>query len=121
MKLFDSIVLYVDDISVSRSFYEDLLGQKGESPSPTFHSYELASGLKLELKVGAVSLPPAELRGGGTELCIAAAGEEEYENLLRGFRARGTRFLQEPTTLVFGPTFVVLDPDGHRIRVFLAS
>jgi predicted enzyme related to lactoylglutathione lyase len=29
--------------------------------------------------------------------------------------------LQQPTDIDFGRTFVGLDPDGHRLRVFSAS
>jgi hypothetical protein len=34
------------------------------------------------------------------------------------WRDLGVIFLQPPTTLVFGTTFVALDPDEHQIRVF---
>jgi predicted enzyme related to lactoylglutathione lyase len=32
--------------------------------------------------------------------------------------ARGLAIAQPPTELDFGRTFVALDPDGHRLRVF---
>ncbi len=31
---------------------------------------------------------------------------------------RGLPILQAPTNMDFGRTFVALDPDGHRLRVF---
>jgi hypothetical protein len=31
---------------------------------------------------------------------------------------RGLPIAQAPTAMDFGPTFVALDPDGHRLRVF---
>ena len=32
--------------------------------------------------------------------------------------SRGVTIAQAPTDLDFGRTFVALDPDGHRLRVF---
>jgi predicted enzyme related to lactoylglutathione lyase len=34
------------------------------------------------------------------------------------WRKRGLTIAQAPTSMDFGRTFVVLDPDGHRLRVF---
>ncbi len=31
---------------------------------------------------------------------------------------RGFKTLQKPVNMDFGRTFVALDPDGHRLRVF---
>jgi predicted enzyme related to lactoylglutathione lyase len=34
------------------------------------------------------------------------------------WRERGLKVAQPPTDMEFGRTFVALDPDGHRLRVF---
>jgi predicted enzyme related to lactoylglutathione lyase len=34
------------------------------------------------------------------------------------WRAKGLPILQAPTDMDFGRTFVALDPDRHRLRVF---
>ncbi|WP_277425783.1 hypothetical protein [Lysobacter enzymogenes] len=34
------------------------------------------------------------------------------------WRGRGWPIVQAPVELDFGRTFVALDPDGHRLRVF---
>ncbi len=34
---------------------------------------------------------------------------------------RGLVIEQEPVTMDFGRTFVALDPDGHRLRVYSPS
>ena len=34
---------------------------------------------------------------------------------------RGLRIAQAPVGMDFGHTFVALDPDGHRLRVFAPS
>jgi catechol 2,3-dioxygenase-like lactoylglutathione lyase family enzyme len=115
----DSIVLYVEDIAVSRKFYTELLERKAQELSPTFLSFELDSGLKLELKVRARSEPPATMTGGGTEICFKVPDEKALLGLFEQWKGKGARFAQSPTKLVFGMTFVAMDPDGHRLRVFV--
>jgi predicted enzyme related to lactoylglutathione lyase len=34
------------------------------------------------------------------------------------WKRRGLTIVQAPTRLDFGTTFVAVDPDGHRLRVF---
>lgn len=36
----------------------------------------------------------------------------------RDWTTRGLHVVQQPTDMDFGHTFVALDPDGHRLRVF---
>jgi len=118
MYALDSIVLYVEDIAASKAFYTELLESGPQELSPSFLSFELDSGTKLELKARAQSLPPSSTTGGGTEVCIKVQDEEAVRLLFQKWRSRGTNFAQQPTVLAFGLTFVALDPDGHRIRVF---
>jgi len=117
----DSIVLYVEDLAVSKKFYADLFERRPQEPSPTFLSLELDTGLKLELKVRAKSEPPATMTGGGTEVCFKVPDEKALNGLFEQWKAKGARFAQPPTRLVFGMTFVAMDPDGHRLRVFVQS
>lgn len=114
----DSVVLYVENITVSKKFYTELLERNPQDLSPTFSSFELGSGLKLELKERAKAQPPATITGGGTELSIRVPDETSLNQLFEQWKSKGIGFAQEPTTLVFGQTFVALDPDGHRIRIF---
>ena len=37
------------------------------------------------------------------------------------WQAKGLRIVQGPTEMDFGYTFVALDPDGQRLRVFAPS
>jgi hypothetical protein len=62
----DSIVLYVENISVSKKFYTELLESSAQELSPTFVSFELDSAIKLELKQRAQTQPPSTVTGGGT-------------------------------------------------------
>jgi catechol-2,3-dioxygenase len=113
----DSVVLYVEDIAVSKRFYAELLESNPQQLSPTFVSFELEAGPKLELKQRAESVPPATITGGGGELSILIPDAASLTMLFEKWKSRGVRFLQTPTTVVFGLTFVALDPDRHRIRV----
>jgi len=122
MGSFEFIVLYVDDLGVSKAFYTAVLGRTPRELSPTFVSYELDSGLKLELcqrdsRIFSDDLrPAAPILGGGTELCLNLPDAAAAHQLCQQWKSWGARIVQEPTASVFGLTFVALDPDGHRLR-----
>jgi hypothetical protein len=61
--------------------------------------------------------PPATTAGGG-ELAIAVGEAGAVRALHRGWAAKGLTIAQASTAMDFGFTFVALDPDGHRLRVF---
>jgi len=127
MGSFEFTVLYVDNLAVSKAFYTGVLGLVPQELSPSFVSYELDSGLKLELCQRDSRIFPADLRpteavlGGGTEICLAVSTADELTALRDQWKALGARIAQEPTPLVFGFSFVALDPDGHRLRATVAS
>ncbi|HUX42936.1 MAG TPA: VOC family protein [Rectinemataceae bacterium] len=121
MKIFDSIVLYVEDIAATVKFYSELLGREVRLLAPTFASCELESGLCLEFKTKDQAEPKATMTGGGAELCISVPEAAALHELFETWKTKGLRFAQLPTTLAFGPTFVALDPDEHRIRVFVRA
>jgi predicted enzyme related to lactoylglutathione lyase len=62
--------------------------------------------------------PAASAAGGGGELGFNLATAEDVDRTYASWRGKGLRILQEPVDLDFGHTFVALDPDGHRLRVF---
>lgn len=121
MKIFDSIVLYVEDITATMKFYTDILGREVRLLAPTFASCQLESGLSLEFKTRSQAEPKAAMTGGGAELCISVPEAAALHELFEAWKAKGLRFAQLPTNLAFGPTFVALDPDEHRIRVFVRA
>jgi predicted enzyme related to lactoylglutathione lyase len=61
--------------------------------------------------------PPATAVG-GSELAFAVDGVDTVQAMHAAWRAQGLVIAQSPTTMDFGYTFVALDPDGHRLRVF---
>lgn len=114
---FKYVILYVKDIHVSRSFYTEILGQSPKELSPTFMSYELDSGMVLELWQIDKVHPAASFTGAGFELCIVLPDNDSMNRLYEEWKGRGVQFAYPPTKAVFGMTFVALDPDGNRLRV----
>jgi predicted enzyme related to lactoylglutathione lyase len=115
------ILLYVDSPKVSGDFYGDLLQQEPIEASPTFVLFSLDSGLMLGLWSRHTVQPAAAASGGGTELAFPVENDAAVDAAFVEWKGRGMTILQEPTVLDFGRTFVALDPDNHRLRVFAPS
>lgn len=118
MLAFESVVLYVKDIEVSKNFYSKVFDTQGDVLSPTFAFFPLFSDFSIGLKQLDQAIPPANIAGGGSELSFTVKNVVELNQLYEEWKSRDVRFAQEPTELVFGTTFVAIDPDKHRIRVF---
>ena len=113
------VILYVKSAPASASFYAGLLGKPPVESSPNFALFALESGTMLGLwSRGEVSPAlPDGARGGG-ELAIAVEGKAAVESTHEDWQRRGLPIAQAPTDLDFGRSFVALDPDGYRLRVF---
>ena len=72
-----------------------------------------APGLMLGLWRRDGVAPAATAAGGG--------GAEDVDALFADWRGRGVKIAQTPTKMDFGYTFLALDPDGQRLRVFAPS
>jgi len=115
------VLLYVDNPPSSAAFYADLLGKQPVESSPTFAMFALASGVMLGLWSRETVEPAVTSAAGSGELAIAVADRDAVETTHADWSARGLKIAQEPTDMDFGHTFVALDPDGHRLRVFAPS
>lgn len=109
------VILLVADPAASATFYRDLLGLEPTEQSPTFAMFALPSGVGIGLWSSTTVEPPPSGTPGAAELCFM---EEDVDAVHAAWTARGVRIAQPPTDLDFGRTFVALDPDGHRVRVF---
>ena len=114
MPEFSLVILYVDSPLASAAFYAGLLGRELAEASPGFAMVPLAPGLGLGLWSRHSVTPAAAAGGGGTELAFTA----DVDAVHAAWAARGLAMAQPPTDLDFGRSFVALDPDGHRLRVF---
>ena len=111
------ILIYVDDVAANEAFYTFILGRQPVESSPTFAMMPAAPGLMLGLWKREGVMPKATPAGGG-EIAFSASGKAEVDALFAEWRRRGVAIAQEPTAMDFGYTFVGLDPNGQRLRVF---
>jgi predicted enzyme related to lactoylglutathione lyase len=112
------VLLYVDDPARSAAFYAGILGRDPVEASPTFALFEANGSLMLGLW-SRRGVEPAPVAGpGSSELAISVAANAEVDRLHDEWKARGIPIAQPPTDMDFGRTFVALDPDTHRLRVF---
>ena len=112
------VILYVNNPPSSTDFYTKLLGRPPIEASPTFAMFALDSGVTMGLWSRHTVEPVAIEKPGSSEIAFSVADRSEVEAKYREWTARGTRIAQSPTAMDFGHTFVALDPDGHRLRVF---
>jgi catechol 2,3-dioxygenase-like lactoylglutathione lyase family enzyme len=109
------IVLFVTNPQKSALFYQEILDMKLVEESPTYVMFALKNGVMLGLWSRYTAEPRVEMPAGGQELCFAA---EDVDAVYTAWGKKHVTIAQKPEELDFGRTFVALDPDGHRIRVY---
>lgn len=112
------LLLYVESPEASARFYGALLQTAPVESSPTFALFVLDSGLKLGLWARDTVAPAPVAPPGGSEIGFSLAGDSAVDETFVDWKARGVPMILDPTTLEFGRSFVALDPDGHRLRVY---
>ncbi|MCP8939029.1 VOC family protein [Alsobacter sp. SYSU M60028] len=112
------VILYVADPARSVAFYAPLLGREPVESSPTFALFALEGGRMLGLWRRDGVRPDAAVPAGGSEIAAALPDAAAVEAVHAAWRSRGVAIAQPPTPMDFGHTFVALDPDGHRLRIF---
>lgn len=110
-------ILYVAEMSASVAFYTDLFGGSPIETSEHFTMFSLKSGVLFALWQQD-DVAPAATAPGGIECCLPVASSTDVDATMAVWRERGIRIEQQPMMMDFGYTFVGLDPDGHRLRVF---
>ncbi|MGY2200458.1 VOC family protein [Pseudomonas gingeri] len=115
------IILYVDSPETSARFYAELLGRAPVEQSPTFALFALDSGFMLGLWSRHTVEPRVAEVGVAGEVAFSVEDNAIVDSTCQAWVARGLGVLQTPTEMDFGYTFVALDPDGHRLRVFAPS
>jgi catechol 2,3-dioxygenase-like lactoylglutathione lyase family enzyme len=112
------VILYVDSPERSGAFYGALLGRQPVETSPTFVLFVLDKGFKLGLWSRHTVEPAAAAAGGGFEIVFHLEAPAAVDAAHADWAERGLTILQAPTDMDFGRTFVALDPDNHRLRVY---
>lgn len=115
---FNFLLLYVDDPAASAAFYAELLAAPIVEQSPTFAMLPLREGVMLGLWSRHTVEPKSTAAPGASEVAFTAADAVTVEAMHADWKRRGLNIAQVPTRMDFGTTFVALDPDGHRLRVF---
>ncbi|MGN6304153.1 MAG: VOC family protein [Mesorhizobium sp.] len=115
------VILYVDSPEKSGAFYAALLGRQPVEASATFVLFVFDNGFKLGLWSRHTVEPAAQAAGGGAEVVIAVDTSATVDATHADWAARGLTIAQAPSDMDFGRTFVALDPDGHRLRVYWLS
>lgn len=111
-------ILYVDSPKESGAFYAKLLEREPKEVSPTFVLFVLDRGMTLGLWLRHTVEPKPAASAGGGELAFAVDTSDKVDALCKAWGAQGVTIVQRPTDSDFGRTFLALDPDGHRLRVF---
>ena len=118
MSQFSFVIRYVADPAVSAPFYAGLLGMPIVEQSPTFAMLPLREGVMLGLWRRDGVEPAASAGADGGEIALTVESAADVDRTHADWSARGYRIAQAPTNMDFGRTFLALDPDGARIRVF---
>ena len=113
-----TLLQYVRDVAASAAFYSGILGKPPVEQSPGFALFLLGDGAALGLWQRDDVQPAVSAQAGAAELAMLVANPETVQQTHDAWRALGVQILQAPVTLEFGHTFVGVDPDGHRLRVY---
>jgi predicted enzyme related to lactoylglutathione lyase len=108
-------LLFVTNPMKSSLFYQDIFNLKPIEESPTFVMFGLKNGVMLGLWSKHTAEPRVDAPAGALEICFPA---ENVDALYEEWGKKQVTVAQKPTDMDFGRTFVILDPDGHRIRIY---
>lgn len=117
----DFTILFVDNPLKSADFYKSLFGTDPVERSATFSLFVLNTGMKLGLWSRHTAEPLVTAAPGSCEICFRLGAAADVDKTYADWTARGLTVLQTPVEMDFGYTFVVADPDGHRLRVYAMS
>jgi catechol 2,3-dioxygenase-like lactoylglutathione lyase family enzyme len=120
MRTLNYVLLSVRSPQASAKLYTQLLGVSPVQDSEGFVLYVLPTGLKIGLWQS-TDMKPAPRPSGGAELSFTEPSREAVLATYEAWRALDLNVVMEPTDLPFGFSFVVEDPDGHRLRPFVLA
>lgn len=115
---FSFLLLHVKDHAASAAFYNELLDIPIIEQKADFAMLPLRDGVMLGLWSRETVEPESTGQSGASEVAFTVADTAAVETTHADWKQRGLDIIQPPTRMVFGATFVALDPDGHRLRVF---
>ena len=120
MRTLNYLLLAVRNPRESATLYTKILGREPVENSETFVLFVLPTGLKIGLWI-ASEIEPAPAAPGGVEISFTEESKDAVLRTYEEWKKLGLKVLQEPQDMDFGFTFVVEDPDGHRLRPFVLA
>lgn len=111
------ITLYVKNIEASTNFYSNILGRDGIKIAPVFTLFIQDSGMQLALMAREI-VSPQSFAIGGSELAFGLAEDKDVDLMHEKWSANGITIAQPPESNAFAYSFLAMDPDGHRLRVY---
>lgn len=118
---FNFLLLHVQDHAASAILYRDLLDIPIIDQKADIAILPLRDGVMLGLWSRDSVQPQSSGQTGASEIAFAVADAATVEAMHTDWQRRGLTIAQAPTVMSFGTTFVALDPDGHRLRVFASA
>jgi len=109
------VLLFVKNPLESGDFYKKFLDLQPIEESPTFVSFMLSNGVLLGLWSRFTAEPLVQASAGASEICFEA---DDIDAVYNEWGKQGITIIQKPSEMDFGRTFVAIDPDGHRIRIY---
>lgn len=118
MQDFSFLLLHVENHAASATFYNELLDIPIIEQKEDFAMLPLRDGVMLGLWSRETVEPTSTGQSGASEVAFTVADAAAVEAAHAEWMRRGLTIIQAPTQMSFGTTFVALDPDGHRLRIF---
>ena len=109
-------LIYVSDIERSTAFYETLFNSAPVFSSPRYVAFAAGGDALFAIWTGGTTPDIAAPRF--SEIGIMLPSNEDVDRIFEEWQKNpNIKIIQEPSTEVFGRTFLAKDPDGHIIRV----
>jgi catechol 2,3-dioxygenase-like lactoylglutathione lyase family enzyme len=114
-------ILYVSNVRTSAQFYTDRLGVPVAEESPGFAMLPLPGGAMLGLWIKTGVSPAPTAAPGASELAFTIADARALQAMHDEWVSKGVPMLNGPVMMDFGLNFTAVDPDGHRLRMFVPA
>jgi len=109
------VILFVENPQKSCTFYKEILKVEPVEQAATFVMFVLQNGISLGLWSKYTCEPSVFATAGGSEIGFCS---HDVDRVYAEWEKLHVTIAQKPCDMDFGRTFVALDPDGHRIRVY---
>ena len=112
------VILYVDSLQKSAQFYSELLNATPVESSETFVMFAFGNGLQLGLWSKNTVSPSCDSIADGMEVAFIVESLEQLEGYYKKSVVQQHHITQDIAQMSFGQSFMLKDPDGHRLRFY---